>query len=105
MNISISLSKAEKIKLKELNTESIHLSANNNDNIYKVRYLHNKYSIITFSIKKKYNTKENNTQEVIEKDNSQENNIQEDMEKDNIQDNNTQENNTQENNTQDNLHD
>ena len=53
VNISMSLSKAEQIKLKELNTEAIHLSANNNDNIYKVRYLHNKYSIVKFSIKKR----------------------------------------------------
>ena len=92
VNISMSLSKAEQIKLKELNTEAIHLSANNNDNIYTVRYLHNIYSIVKYSIKKKDNTKENNTQEVIEKDNSQENNTQEVIEKDNTQDNNTQEN-------------
>ena len=71
----MSLSKAEQIKLKELNTEATNLSANNNDNIYTVRYLHNKYSIVKFSIIKIDNTKENNTQEVIEKDNSQENNI------------------------------
>ena len=53
VNICMSLSKAEQIKLKELNTEAIHLSANNNDNIYKVRNLHNKYSIVKFSKKKK----------------------------------------------------
>ena len=77
----MSLTKSEQIDLKELHQEAVHLSKDNNNNIYKVRYLHNTYSIVKFS-KKIDNTHDN----YIHEDNTEENNIQ----KDNTEDNNTQ---------------
>ena len=42
VNISMLLSKSEQIHFKELHIEAVKVSKNNNNNIYKVRYLHNK---------------------------------------------------------------